>query len=210
MSILNALKHHATRFDTPFRHWVIESALTSEMVAEVGATVVPEGPRAYDGTRAADHGGGGADAALRCYVTPENIGRFPALKKLIDELLDVNTITYVENLIDRDLNDAFLRVEVIVDREGFWLEPHKDIKEKLMSMQLYVNLVDEPENVGTDFYDASKKVVKTIPYRNNTGYLFAASTDTWHGLEKKTIEKERRSVLINYVTFETGWKLPSR
>ncbi len=25
----------------------------------------------------------------------------------------------------------YLRVEVICDRQGFWLEPHKDIKEKL-------------------------------------------------------------------------------
>lgn len=209
MSIMHALQHRATRFDVPFRHWIIEAALSPEMVAEIGATGVPEGRRAYDGTRAADHGGGGLDAALRCYVTPENIGAFPALKGLVGELLDIDTIAYVGQLIERDLREAFLRVEVIVDRNGFWLERHKDIKEKLMSMQLYVNLVGESENLGTDIYDPSGNVVKTIPYRNNTGYFFAPGSDTWHGFEKKTIEKERRSVLINYVTFETGWKLPS-
>jgi len=210
MSLLNALRERTTRYDSPFRHWQIEGALTPAMVAEVGATEVPQGRRAYDGTRAGDNGGGGLDAALRCYVTPENVDRFPVLAGLVEELLAPETIAYAEQLIDRDLRGASLRVEVIVDWNGFWLQPHKDMKEKLMTMQLYVNLAGESAELGTELYDAGLERVKTIPYRNNTGYMFAAGADTWHGLEKKTVVKERRSVLINYVTFETGWKLPSR
>ena len=208
MSLLNALRTSTTRFDEPWRHWEIEGPLSDAMVAEVAATVVPEGSRAYDGTRAADNGGGGLDAVLRCYVTPDNIEHFPALAGLIDELRSPETVALIEDMIERRVRGHNLRVEGIVDRNGFWLQPHKDIREKLMSMQLYVNVVGESEALGTDIYDAELQVVKTIPYRNNWGYMFAAGSDTWHGLERKAVRKERRSILINYVTFETGWAVP--
>ena len=63
----------------------------------------------------------------------------------------------------------------------------------------------EDENLGTDFYSPDFKVQKTIPYRNNYGYIFTAEKDSWHGLEKKKIKKERRCIQINYVTFKTDW-----
>ena len=56
-----------------------------------------------------------------------------------------------------------MRLEVICDREGFWLKPHCDIEEKLMSSIVFVNLHNESENLGTDFYDANLNKVKTVP-----------------------------------------------
>ena len=35
-------------------------------------------------------------------------------------------------MINKDLSNSYVRVEVICDREGFWLKPHCDIKEKLV------------------------------------------------------------------------------
>ncbi|MDA0589995.1 MAG: hypothetical protein O2820_18635 [Planctomycetota bacterium] len=208
MTIYTALRDTTTQFEEPYRHWLINKPFSVDMVAEVGATPIPDGRRAYDGTRAADNGGEGVDGKLRCYITKDNVVEFPAMGKLINQLMAPETVLQVGRMIDRDLSDAYLRVEVIADRKGFWLKPHKDIKEKLMSLLVYVNLVGESEELGTDIYDDDLNVVKTIPYRNNIGYLFAPGDKTWHGLEQKTIQKERRSVLINYVTFETDWKLP--
>ena len=56
-----------------------------------------------------------------------------------------------------------------------------------------------------------KKVnkVKTIPYKNNYGYFFTSGLNTWHGMEKKEIKKERRCLQVNYVTFKTDWKVQS-
>ena len=39
-------------------------------------------------------------------------------------------IETISKMINRDLSKSYVRVEVICDREGFWLKPHCDIKEK--------------------------------------------------------------------------------
>ena len=208
MSLLNAIHKTTTRHDAPYTHWLMDRPLDDDMLAEIINRPIPEGRRAYDGTRAADNGGEGLDGKLRCYVGKENIHEFPALKRLIDDLMSPATIVEFERMLSRDLSNAFLRVEVIADRKGFWLKPHTDIREKLMSMLVYANSWGESEKLGTDIYDGNLKLVKTIPYRHNLGYLFAPDSDTWHGLEMKDIRHERRSLLINYVTFETDWKLP--
>ena len=51
------------------------------------------------------------------------------------------------------------------------------------------------------------KKVKTLPYRDNYGYFFSSGPNTWHGMEKKEIIKERRCLQVNYVTFNTDWKV---
>jgi hypothetical protein len=208
MSLYHALKNTTSEFTAPYKHWEIDQPFSKDIIAEVVGTPIPTVSRAHDGTRAADNGGGGVDGKLRCYIGRDNINEFPAIEHLVDDLMSVETIQLVESMIERDLSDAYLRVEVIADRTGFWLKPHKDIKEKLMSMLLYINPFGESEELGTDIYDDNLKIVKTIPFRNNFGYMFAPGAKTWHGLEKKEIQKERRSMLINYVTFETDWKLP--
>lgn len=210
MTLLNALQNLTTRFDNPYTHWLVDRPVSNAVLADVVNTPIPDGRRAYDGTRAADNGGAGLDGKLRRYVTRDNENEFPAIRnELIEDMLDPQTVAKFEEMLGLDLSDAYLRVEVIADRKGFWLKPHKDIKEKLMSMLLYVNVCGESEELGTDIYDNDLNVVKTIPYRNNIAYLFAPGDDTWHGLEPgKVVQKERRSILINYVTFETCWKLP--
>ena len=110
-------------------------------------------------------------------------------------------------MIGKDLSNSYVRVEIICDRKGFWLKPHCDIKEKLVSCLLFVNKHEESEELGTDFYNADLKKVKTLPYRDNYGYFFSSGPDTWHGMEKKEIKKERRCLQVNYVTFETDWKV---
>jgi len=111
----------------------------------------------------------------------------------------------VSNYLNKDISKSYVRLEVIADKIGFWLKPHKDIKEKIMTMMLWINNYDESENLGTDFYDESFNLVKTSKYIHNTGYFFSSGNDTWHGLEKKSIKKERRCIQINYVSFKTDW-----
>jgi len=79
-----------------------------------------------------------------------------------------------------------------------------------MSCLLFANPFNESENLGTDLYEVNDKKlnkVKTVPYRNNYGYFFTSGTNTWHGMEKKEIKRERRCIQINYVTFKTDWPI---
>ena len=191
--------------DFPFNHWVFSKCLEEGALDEISFSNIPSGDRMYDGTRAADHTGQGVDGKLRLFITKNNCQNFPYLTKLIGSLQSIEMVNKISKIIDKDLSNSFVRLEIIGDKKGFWLKPHKDISEKLMTMMVWANPYNESSNLGTDLYDKNFKLVKTIEYIHNSGYFFSSGDDTWHGLELKEIQKERRCIQINYVTFNTDW-----
>jgi hypothetical protein len=219
MELIKALTLKIKSNDFPFKHWEINQPLNREAIKEICEADIPD-PRKdklnYDGTRAIDGGegvyregikDGGKAKKYRCFIDKGNSKKFPHLTKFIDELRSPEVHQLISKLIDKDLSNAYVRVEVICDREGFWLKPHCDIKEKLLSSLIFVNPFNESEDLGTDFYDKELKKVKTVPYRDNYGYFFTSGPDTWHGMEKKKIIKERRCLQVNYVSFPTDWQV---
>ncbi len=194
-----------THADFPFNHWVFSNCLEEGALDEISYSNIPSGDRMYDGTRAADHSGQGVDGKLRLFITKNNCQIFPYLTKLIQSLQSKEMVNKISKIIDKDLSNSYVRLEVIGDKKGFWLKPHKDISEKLMTMMVWANPYNEASNLGTDLYDKNFKLVKTIKYVHNSGYFFSSGNDTWHGLELKEIQKERRCIQINYVTFNTDW-----
>ena len=219
MSFLNSVIHNSKRYSEPFVHWELNEPLTSEQINEINNADIAnpiEHNLNYDGTRAIDGGApefrkgnsdGGKALKFRCFVTEENSRKFPHLVTFIKELQSKKTYREISNLIGKDLSKSYVRVEIICDREGFWLKPHCDIKEKLMSCLLFVNKYNESEELGTDFYDSDIKLIKTLPYKDNFGYFFSSGPNTWHGMEKKKIIKERRCLQVNYVSFKTDWRV---
>ena len=219
MSFLNSVLNQSKKYENPFTHWELNKPLTEEQINEItNADIVNpiEHNLSYDGTRAIDGGegkfregisDGGQALKFRCFITKNNFNDFPGLTNLIKELQNKQTYEKISNLIEKDLSNAYVRLEIICDRKGFWLKPHCDIKEKLMSCLLFVNKYNENEELGTDFYDSNLKLVKTMPYRDNYGYFFSSGPNTWHGMEKKNIVKERRCLQVNYVDFKTDWKV---
>ncbi len=219
MTFLNSIKNHSKKYEFPFDHWEYENALTDGAIKEIIEADIPDVSKhnlSYDGTRAIDGGAaefregiasGGEAIKFRCFVNKENSSKFPNLVKFINELQSKETHETISKMIKRDLSNSFVRLEVICDREGFWLKPHCDIKEKLMSGLIFINNSNESEDLGTDFYNEKLEKVKTVPYKNNHGYFFTSGPGTWHGMEKKRIAKERRCIQVNYVTFETDWKV---
>ena len=217
MNFLNSINNKSQQFETPFKHWELNEPLSKEAINEIiNADIANpnEHKLEYDGTRAIDGGegkfregitSGGKALKFRCFVTKENSKDFPGLTKFIEELRQKKTHQKISNMVGKDLSNSFVRVEVICDRKGFWLKPHCDIKEKLISCLLFINNKNESENLGTDFYDSDLKKVKTLPYKHNYGYFFSSGPNTWHGMEKKEIVKERRCLQVNYVTFNTDW-----
>ena len=219
MTFLNSIKNESKKYEIPFDHWVYNNPLTEGAIEEIIKADIPDVSKhnlAYDGTRAIDGGGaefrkgiasGGKAIKFRCFVSKENASQFPNLVKFINELQSQETYQTISKMINKDLSNSFVRVEVICDREGFWLKPHCDIKEKLMSGLIFVNNKNESEDLGTDFYNQKLEKVKTVPYKHNFGYFFTSGPNTWHGMEKKKIVNERRCLQVNYVTFKTDWKV---
>jgi len=219
MTFLNSILNKSKKSDTPFEHWEYKDALTEEAIKEiinVDIADVNEHNITYDGTRAIDDGAaefregissGGKAIKFRCFITKENSQNFPNLVKFIRELQSKKTHETISKLIKKDLSNSYVRVEVICDRKGFWLKPHCDIKEKILSGLIFINKLNESEDLGTDLYNEKLEKVKTLPYKNNYGYFFTSGPNTWHGMEKKEILKERRCLQVNYVTFPTDWKV---
>lgn len=198
---LNSLKFSKK----PFSHWEITKCLHEKALEEISYSMIPEGARSYDGTRAADHTGAGVDGKLRLFLDSNNCEGYPYLTKVIKKLQGKNISSRIGDLIGKDLSKSFVRLELIGDKKGFWLKPHKDISEKLMTMMIWANPYNESDSLGTDLYDNEFKLLKTIKYIHNNGYFFSSGEDTWHGLELKKIKKERRCIQINYVSFATDW-----
>ena len=217
MEFLNSLKTRSKFHNFPFDHWELNKPLTKETIEEICRTEIVNLNKMninYDGTRAIDGGegkfrtgilSGGMALKFRCFIDKDNSKVFPNLESLISELRSKETYSYISEIIKKDLSNSCVRVEVIADRQGFWLKPHCDIKEKLISSLIFANPFNESEYLGTDLYDKKLVRVKTVPYKDNYGYFFTSGPNTWHGMEKKEIKKERRCLQINYVTFKTDW-----
>jgi hypothetical protein len=217
MEFLNSLKKRSKFHNIPFDHWELNKPVTKESIEEICKVEVINLNKMninYDGTRAIDGGegkfragisSGGMALKFRCFIDKDNSKDFPNLESLISELRSKETYSYVSELIKKNLSNSYVRIEVIADRQGFWLKPHCDIKEKLISCLIFANPFNESEELGTDLYDEKLVRVKTVPYKDNYGYFFTSGPNTWHGMEKKEIKKERRCLQINYVTFKTDW-----
>ena len=94
-------------------------------------------------------------------------------------------------MINKDLSKSYVRVEVICDREGFWLKPHCDIKEKLMSGLIFVNNANESEDLGTDFYNEKLEKLKQFPTNIIMDiYLQVVQTHGMGWKKKKLLKKE--------------------
>ena len=219
MELFKSLETKTKLFRDPFKHFEINEPLTQSAIDEISNAEIVDPKKQnlkYDGTRALDGGEGAFRAGIkdggkakkfRCYVTKENSSQFPYLTKFIEELRSPEVYKKIGSLIGKDLSNSYVRLEIISDREGFWLKPHCDIKEKLLSGLIFVNNTNESESLGTDFYNKKLEKVKTVPYKDNYGYLFSSGPNTWHGMEKKEIVKERRCLQLNYVNFKTDWKV---
>lgn len=72
--------------DFPFKHWEFSNCLDIKALDEISYSSIPEGDRAYDGTRAADHTGHGVDGKLRLFLDSENSKSYPNLTSVINKL----------------------------------------------------------------------------------------------------------------------------
>ncbi len=151
--------------DNPWEHFIIENILTDEQVEEIRNASVTRDGVLHDGTRSGYvKGVEKQNHKLREYITKDNYKKYPELTKFINELRSRPVREHIAKMIgnEDDFAGSFVRLEVLNDVEGFWLKPHCDIPEKLISSLIYVNKTGENINLGTDLYNKDLELVKTL------------------------------------------------
>ena len=199
---------NSVRDDVPWEYHLIANALTDKQIDEIKNAEINRDGVLHDGTRSGyKEGVEKQNHQLREYVTRDNYYKYPQLKKLIDEMRTVRVRECIAQMVGNknSFEGSFVRLEILRDTKSFWLKPHCDIPEKLISSLIYINDTDEYKSLGTDLYDEDLNHVRTIPFLHNLGYIFSGP-DKWHGVEpNKIIKVDRRGIQLNYVTFQTDW-----
>ena len=200
----------ATKHDEPWEYFTFGQCLSPQQIEEIKNADIDRAAVLHDGTRSGYKDGvAKQNDKFREYVTKDNWLKYPELAKFIEELQSLPIRQMIARLVGNKDNfkDAYVRLEVLNDTQGFWLKPHCDIREKLISSLIYINDTAEDISLGTDLYNEQLELKHTVPFWHNFGYIFHGP-NKWHGMEAgKTIRTERRGIQINYVTFETDWKV---
>lgn len=105
---------------------------------------------------------------------------------------------YFSNLTGVDCTKSKLRVELAFDRRGLWIDPHRNIPEKAVSMEILITTRDDVQ-WGSFIYNENNEVIKQLPTLPNTGWLTWRGSNFVHGMEKDIVDGLRKAVIISYV-----------
>ena len=187
----------AKRKEDPYLRWDLTHVLQESLcTAILVLPIVPPMLGSTDGTRNSYN-------ARRTFITPALREKFPVCGQLTEALRHPDVAHQFQETCKIDARGTFLRVEYMQDTEGMWLEPHRDIPEKIFSMVVYLCTGPDAKDWGTDIYDAQKNWAGRSSARFNTATIFKAGPNTWHGFEKRPINGVRRLMEVNYVR---DWK----
>jgi hypothetical protein len=181
------------RSDTPYRHWRLKNVFPVDLCT--GILTLPIAPPVLgqtDGTRDTYN-------SQRAFVTPLLCSKFPTCAALADALQRPEVARLMAETCGIEVAGGFLRMEYIQDTDGAWLEPHRDIPEKLFSMVVYLCIGPDAKDWGTDIYDAERQWVGRSSGEFNSGVIFVPGPATWHGFDPRPIIGVRRLMEINYV-----------
>ena len=187
----------ARREDWPYRHWKLGNVLPETMCT--GVLTLPVAPPVVCDSK----GRRETFNDRRTFFTPSLRECFPACAALAEALQRPQTARQFELTCGIKATGSLLRIEYIQDLDGAWLEPHRDIPEKLFSMVIYLCTGPDAKDWGTDIYDAERRWVGRASAEFNSAVIFIAGPNTWHGFEPRPINGVRRLMEINYVT---GWR----
>jgi hypothetical protein len=177
----------------PYLHWVLGDVFPEDICT--GILTLPIAPPVLgttDGTR-------GTYNSQRTFITPLLRSKFPTCAVLADALQRPDIARLMAETCNIEAAGSYLRMEYIQDTDGAWLEPHRDIPEKLFSMVVYLFTGPDAKDWGTDIYDSERRWVGRSSGEFNSGVIFVPGPDTWHGFDPRPIIGVRRLMEINYV-----------
>lgn len=183
----------ARREECPYCHWKLSNVLPEAMCT--GILTLPIAPPVVCDTK----GRRETFNDQRTFFTPLLRQRYAACSVLSEALQRPETAMQIEATCGIMAPGSFLRIEYIQDLDGAWLEPHRDIPDKLFSMVIYLCTGPDAKDWGTDIYDSERRWVGRASAEFNSAVIFIAGPNTWHGFEPRPINGVRRLMEINYV-----------
>lgn len=189
---INALKQ-ATVEEEPYRRWYMKNVLPEALCTAI--LVLPIMPPLLgdtDGTRDSYN-------RERTFFTPALRGKYDVCNVFAEAMQRPDVARQCEATLGIEADGTFLRAEYMQDIDGMWLEPHRDIKEKVFSMVIYLCTGPDAGEWGTDIYDHDVKWCGRGTAAFNSAAIFRSGPHTWHGFEKRPIHGVRRLMEINYV-----------
>jgi hypothetical protein len=196
----------AARGDTPFTHWALKDVLPEDI--RQGLISLPVAP--------ATNYGGSVDKRNMLmggqqYLGEEWRANYPVCQQVCELFASPEVVTALQQTFSIRLRGSWLRVGYHVDGDGFQLEPHMDIREKLITINVYLDKTNQDEQLGTDLYvydgdydHDNFRHVGVLPSPNNSALVFLPCANSWHGFEQRHITGERKVLIVNYVT--KGWR----
>lgn len=179
--------------EKPYRRWILSETFPEAVAGNI--LMLPIAPPWIDDC----HGVRDRHNDKRSFFTPELRSQFPVCARLAEALQTPLAARAFRDVCGTPGEGAFLRMEYIQDTDGAWLEPHRDIPEKLFSMVIYLCTGPEAKDWGTDIYDDDRRWIGRSSAEFNSAVIFVAGPNTWHGFDKRPIIGVRRLMEINYV-----------
>ncbi|MBS0967060.1 2OG-Fe(II) oxygenase [Acetobacter okinawensis] len=183
----------------PFPHWMLEDVLEPDACDALLEWNPGESAIAGDvgGRRETRN-------AYRVFVDPAVRAKDARLNRMA-ELLDGEPMRAMfEHVCQTPLDEAALRLELCLDTDGFWLEPHTDIGAKKLTLLISLSTGDEAEQWGTDLMTPQGESVARASGVFNSAVLFIPSDQTWHGFVARPIRGTRRTLIVNFV--DKNWR----
>ena len=182
----------------PFEHWIFDGVLLEETIDELLKLplALPKIEK-HTGKRESQN-------QTRIFFNEHHCNKYSVAKNIAYVFNHPSIISQLGTICRRDLTKGKLRIEYTLDTGGFWLEPHLDIKEKLLTFLVYLSKDPNSSKWGTTIYNPDLSFHSKAPYKSNMGLMFMSGKDTWHGVPKQNIQGIRKNIIINYVT--NDWK----
>ncbi|GAA4474711.1 hypothetical protein GCM10023157_02280 [Gluconacetobacter asukensis] len=180
----------------PFAHWLLDDVLPPS--ARAALLAWDPGADAHGGDT-----GGRRDArnGRRVFVTPRT-RRDPGLDLLARMFDAAEARDAIAACCGARLAGTALRLELCLDTDGFWLEPHTDIGAKKLTLLVSLSTGPGAADWGTDLMTADGRPVARASGVFNSGLMFVPGEESWHGFVRRPILGLRRSLIVNFVSSE--------
>ncbi len=117
----------------PFNHWLYNGVLLDETIDELLNLKLPLAKiESHKGKREIYN-------ESRIFFNKENCDKYPVVRNIVNVFNNPDIVSQLGKVCGRDLTQGKLRIEFTLDSGDFWLEPHLDIKEKLLTFLVYLS-----------------------------------------------------------------------